>query len=43
MGCKFEAFLAGYQPNRIPIPTETKKARKTDVEEIVKIEELTRE
>lgn len=36
MGCKSEAFLAGYQPKTIPINTETPKAKPIEETVIVK-------
>lgn len=43
MGWSEAAFLAGYQPKRTPIPTETKKANIIELKEMVKIEELVME
>ena len=36
MGCKLAAFLAGYQPNRIPVAVETPIAKATAPAEIAK-------
>jgi hypothetical protein len=36
IGWRLAAFLAGYQPNKIPIPAETAKAKRMELGEIVK-------